>query len=50
MLIASAALVILFVAFCLSIRPKEYPMDRDVILRIRRFSEDLRREQLLPYE
>ncbi len=50
MLIASATLVILFVAFCLSIRPRELPMDRDVVLRIRRFSDELRREQLLPYE
>jgi hypothetical protein len=50
MLIASATLVILFVALCLSIRPRELPMDRDVILRIRRFADDLRREQLLPYD
>ncbi|GEM_PF-3491246 len=50
MLVASVALVILFLAFCASIRPKELPMDRDVILRIRRFADEIRREQLLPYD
>lgn len=50
MLVASAALVILFIAFCFSIRPKEIPLDRDVIMRVRRFADDMRREQLLPYE
>lgn len=50
MLVASTTLVVLFVALCLSIRPKEHPLDRDVILRIRRFADDLRREQLLPFE
>jgi len=50
MLVASATMLILFVALCCSIRPRELPMDRDVILRLRRFADDLRREQLLPYE
>ena len=50
MLILAAALGILLLALCTAGRPKEVPMDRDVILRIRRFADDLRREQILPYE
>lgn len=50
MLILFASLAVFLPALCLAIRTKEMPMDRDVILRIRRFSDDVRREQLLPYD
>jgi hypothetical protein len=50
MLILFASLAIFLPALCLAIRTKEVPMDREVVLRIRRFSDQLRREQFLPYE
>ncbi len=50
MLVASAMLGVLLVALCLSIRPKDHPMDRDVVQRIRRYADESRREQLLPYD
>ena len=50
MLILFTSLAVFLLALCFAIRPKAVPMDRDVILRIRRFSDELRREQLLPYE
>jgi len=50
MLIAAPSLMLLFLAVIFSVRSKEVPMDRDVILRIRRFAEDVRREQFLPYD
>ena len=49
MLIVASILMILLVALASSMRAKELPMDRDVVMRIRRFADDLRREQLLPY-
>jgi len=49
MLIVFASLALVVPALCLA-RSKEMPMDRDVILRLRRFAEEVRREQLLPYE
>lgn len=50
MLIVVPILTVLCLALATSMRAKEMPMDRDVVLRIRRFADDLRREQLLPYE
>ena len=50
MLIVAPILTILLLALAASIRAKELPMDRDVVMRIRRFADDLRREQLLPYD
>lgn len=50
MLIVFASLALVVPVLCLAIRGKEMPMDRDVILRLRRFAEEVRREQLLPYE
>lgn len=50
MLIVVPTAMILLLALAASVRTKELPMDRDVVLRVRRFADDLRREQLLPYE
>ena len=50
MLIVVPILTILLLTLAATMRPKELPMDRDVVLRVRRFADDLRREQLLPYE
>jgi len=50
MLIVVPILTIVFLAAVSVMRGKEMPMDREVVLRIRRFADDLRREQLLPYE
>ena len=50
MLIAGASLLILSAAVWLTAKSKEPPMDREVILRIRSFSEQVRREELLPFE
>lgn len=50
MLIVFASLALVVPALCFATRSKEMPMDRDVILRLRRFAEEVRREQLLPYE
>ena len=50
MLIVAPILTILLLALAAAMRPKELPMDRDVVLRIRRFADNVRREQLLPYE
>jgi hypothetical protein len=50
MLIVVPILMILLLALATSIRGKESPMDRDVVLRVRRFADDVRREQLLPYD
>ncbi|HLK48569.1 MAG TPA: hypothetical protein VKT49_10570 [Bryobacteraceae bacterium] len=50
MLILSGCLMVLAVAACLRIGAKEPPLDRDVVRRIRRFAERMRREELLPYE
>lgn len=50
MLIVVPILTILFLAVASVMRDKEMPMDREVVLRIRRFADDVRREQLLPYD
>ena len=50
MLIVVPILTVLCLALAASMRGKEMPMDRDVVLRVRRFADDVRREQLLPYE
>ena len=50
MLIVVPILTVLCLALAASMRGKEMPMDRDVVLRIRRFADDVRREQLLPYD
>ena len=50
MLIVAPILMILLLALAACLRGKELPMDQDVVLRVRRFADDLRREQLLPYE
>jgi hypothetical protein len=42
--------MILLVAVCWRVRAKEPPLDRDVVRRIRRFADQTRREQLLPFE
>ena len=49
-MIAGAGLLIVLVAVCCWVKAKEPPMDRDVVLRIRSFADQLRREELLPYE
>ena len=49
-MIALASLLILFLAVFFWAKAKEAPLDRDVILRIRSFAEQMRREELLPYE
>jgi len=48
--IAGASIAIVLAALCWAARSKERPMDRDVILRIRSFGEQARREELLPFE
>jgi hypothetical protein len=50
MLIVVPILTVLFLVAASALRDKEMPLDRDVVLRIRRFADDLRREELLPYE
>jgi hypothetical protein len=50
MLIIATSLVILLALIVISGRPKQAPLDRDVILRIRRLAETIHREELLPYE
>ena len=50
MLVVVPILTVLLAAAAAAMRGKEMPMDRDVVLRIRRFADDLRREQLLPYD
>ena len=50
MLIVVPIMAVLALAVAASLRGKEMPMDRDVVLRVRRFADDTRREQLLPYD
>ena len=50
MLIAAPSLLILLLAMYLSVKSKEPPMDHDVILRIRSIADQMRREDMLPYE
>jgi len=49
-MIALASLLILFLAACFMAKAKEPPLDRDVILRVRSFADQIRRDELLPYE
>lgn len=49
-MITGGSLLIVLVAICFWAKAKEPPMDRDVVLRIRSFADQLRREELLPYE
>lgn len=50
MLIVVPILTVLILVALSAMRGKEMPLDRDVVLRVRRFADDVRREQLLPYE
>lgn len=50
MVIAVLSLIILVVAICISVRSGDLPMDRDVVLRMQRLSEDMRRKELLPFD
>ena len=50
MLVAGPSLLILLLAVCFSAKAKQPPMDRDVVLRIRSMADQMRREDLLPYE
>ena len=50
MLIAGVGLVILLLALWSRAGTKPPPMDGEVVRRIRRFAEQSRREELLPYE
>ena len=49
-MIEAATLLIVLLAVVCCAKAKEPPMDRDVVLRIRSFADQMRREQLLPYE
>lgn len=49
-MIALASLLILFLAACFWAKAKQPPMDRDVILRLRSFADQSRRDELLPFE
>ena len=50
MLVVAACLIVLILAASFHLRRKQPPLDREVIRRIRRFADQSRREQLLPYE
>ena len=50
MLIAAPLLMIILFAVAASMRSKDLPMDRDVVMRIRQSADHMRREQLLPYD
>jgi hypothetical protein len=50
MLVLVACLIVLALAACFHVVKKEPPMDREVVRRIRRFADQSRREELLPYE
>jgi hypothetical protein len=50
MLVASTCLVVFVLAWILSPGHSQRPLDRDEVLRIRRFSDKLHREESLPYE
>ena len=50
MLVAGGCLMVLVLAAWCRVGAKEPPLDRDVVRRIRRFAEQSRREELLPYE
>lgn len=50
MLIAGPSLLILLFAVFVSVKSKQPPMDHDVILRIRSIADQMRREDMLPYD
>lgn len=50
MLIAGGCLMVLLVAAWWRMEAKEPPLDRDVVRRLRRFADQTRREELLPFE
>jgi hypothetical protein len=50
MLIPLSMLVVVVAVLAVSTRTPKVPMDRDVVLRIRRLADNLHREQLLPYD
>lgn len=50
MLLIALILSILLLALAASMWAKQVPLDRDVVLRMRRFADDVRREQRLPYD
>jgi hypothetical protein len=49
-MIEAVTVLILLLAAVFWAKSKEPPMDHDVILRIRSIADQMRREQLLPYE
>jgi len=49
-LIAGGCLIVLLLAGWCRVKAKEPPLDRDVVRRIRRFADQARREELLPFE
>jgi hypothetical protein len=49
-LIAGPTLVIVLLAVFVSVKSKEPPMDHDVILRLRSIADQMRREEMLPYD
>ncbi len=49
-MVIGAFLVLCLLALLLRAGGKKSPLDRDEILRVRRFADQIRREQVLPYE
>jgi hypothetical protein len=49
-LVALVCLLILLLVVWFRAGAKDPPLDREVVQRIRRFSDQTRREQILPYE
>lgn len=49
MLVAGPILLILLLAVFFSVKSKEPPMDRDVILRIRSIGDQMHHKEMLPY-
>jgi hypothetical protein len=49
-LVGVVCVFILFLAVGFRAGAKDPPLDRDAVRRIRRFAEQNRREQILPYE
>jgi len=48
--VATVLIVLTAVCCCARTMSKKRPMDHDVVLRIRSLADQMRREQLLPYE
>jgi hypothetical protein len=49
-LVAGACLLLLLLALGFRSGSKQPPLDREAVRRIRRFADQMRREELLPYE